>query len=109
MLVNVFYRKDFGRVEPCDVCAADYDYVCDVRVEGYGDERKRGVDEAFREMNAVDGTETCCKLRVRSMSVGDVAVTPFGVWLCCSVGWEPVNVDVALDFHKRAIAGGFAA
>lgn len=49
-------------------------------------------DVAFRQMNAVDGTELCCQLRVRSMSVGDVAVDSNGVaHLCCSMGWAETS------------------
>jgi len=50
------------------------------------------LDVAFRQMNAVDGNELCCQLRVRSMSVGDVAVDADGVaHLCCSMGWEATS------------------
>lgn len=56
-----------------------------------------GLDALFRDMNAVDGTETCCRLRVRSMSVGDVAIdTATGeAWCCASIGWERVSVQGA--------------
>jgi hypothetical protein len=50
------------------------------------------LEVVFRQMNAVDGTELCCKLRVRSMSVGDVAVDAAGVaHLCCSCGWAETS------------------
>lgn len=102
MLVNVFYRREFGRVDVADVKASDYDYVCDLQVTG----ETPGLEYAFREMNAVDGTETCCKLRVRSMSVGDVVVMPGGAFLCMSTGWNQIT-EVA-DFAARVKVGDFA-
>lgn len=66
-----------------------------VRWENYeevGTVEAPDVEALFRDMNAVEGTETCCKLRVRSMSVGDIALdTREGVaWYCAPTGWKPV-------------------
>jgi hypothetical protein len=74
---------------PASVNLSNYDVVGVVEADD--------LEGLFREMNAVDGTETCCKLRVRSMSVGDVAVDDEGMaHFCASAGWEAVYVDPSL-------------
>ena len=54
------------------------------------------LEDLFRDMNAVEGNETCCKMKVRSMSVGDVAIdTRVGhgvAYYCASYGWRPVGL-----------------
>jgi len=47
-------------------------------------------EQVFRPMNAVDGTEIPVKLKVRSMSCGDVVVDmkTSKAWVCASAGWD---------------------
>jgi len=47
----------------------------------------------FNMMNAVEGIELCCQLRVRSMSVGDLLqdVATGAVIGCCGCGWKEVK------------------
>jgi hypothetical protein len=90
---SVMYRVDMpppGGKAPADVDLSDYQAVATVEAPD--------LDALFRDMNAVDGTETCCKLRVRSMSVGDVAIdTAMGeAWCCAGFGWEPVTTRGAV-------------
>lgn len=69
-----------------------------VSLAGY---KEVGVVEApnlgalFADMNAVDGTETCCRMHVRSMSVGDLAIDTRddAAYYCASVGWKRVELD----------------
>lgn len=83
---TVMYRLDMPPpgADPAHVNLADYREVGEVEAPD--------LEALFREMNCVDGTETCCKLRVRSMSVGDVAidVATGTVWYCAPAGWEPM-------------------
>lgn len=108
MLANIFYRKqpNFRDVSPDSLCASDFDYVCDFQPSILSQDGALG--QVFCEFNAVDGTETCCKLRLRSMSVGDVVRTTDGVFLCASAGWEPVTGDAAAGFDARARAADFS-
>ncbi len=72
---------------PASVSRALYDDVGVVEAEH--------LEDLFRDMNAVvDGTETCCRLRVRSMSVGDVAIDTRdeSAHYCASEGWIPVEL-----------------
>lgn len=47
------------------------------------------LDTLFRSMNAVDGDELCCQLKVRSMSTGDVAEEEDGtLHQCAVIGWK---------------------
>ncbi len=47
------------------------------------------LEQAFEEMNVVDGTELPVRLGVRSMMTGDVVVDEDGdVWFCAMAGWE---------------------
>ena len=86
MKFTVYYSKEMDRT-PRDLSPAAFDKIAEVE----GDE----PDDVFREMNAVDGTETCCKLRVRSMSVGDVLVAENGIsYLCESAGWKRITFVV---------------
>jgi len=84
---RVLYGSAFGpSAAPAEVDPAAYREVA--RVEA------ADLEALFREMNAVGGTETCCRLRVRSMSVGDVAidVATGEAWYCAAFGWERVAV-----------------
>lgn len=50
------------------------------------------LEEVFRQMNIVDGDELPVKLKVRSMSSGDVVVDEDGeVWYCAGAGWEKTS------------------
>jgi len=56
------------------------------------------LEEVFRQMNHVDGTEIVSKLGnqrgmpLRSMSSGDIALAEDGkIWFCASVGWREVT------------------
>ena len=103
MLANIFYRREFSRVDAAEVFEGDYDYMCDYQPSILSDDSVLG--QAFREFNAVDGTEICCRLRMRSMSVGDVVRTSDGVFLC---GWTELTGDVAAAFDARANNPDFA-
>jgi len=87
---RVLYARSMRESYPWHGCPAsvkltDYDEVATVEAPD--------LDALFREMNAVDGDETCCKLRVRSMSVGDVAVDDVGqAHFCASAGWDLVEM-----------------
>lgn len=88
-MASIFYRKDM--IQP----GLGYFYVCDLDIPA---EAEAPLEWVFREMNAVDGTETCCRLKVRSMSVGDVVVHEGKAWECAPAGWEEVTnnpVDLA--------------
>jgi len=62
----------------------DYEYITDL-----GDVT---LEEAFRQMNVVDGDELPTKLGVRSMMNGDVILDEDGdVWFLGVVGWERCN------------------
>lgn len=51
------------------------------------------LEDLFRKMNDVDGTELPVAIGVRSLSVGDVAVDEHGNgYFCAMVGWSPVQV-----------------
>lgn len=110
MLVAVFYRRPaesdrFANPTPSAALRADYAYVCDVPVL---DGAQVPEEDVFREMNAVDGTETCCQLRLRSMSVGDVLViSDKQVLYCASCGFEPVPDPAADEFRAAAEASDF--
>lgn len=51
------------------------------------------LEALFDDMQAVRGAETCCRLRVRPMSVGDVVIEEATgeAWYCAPVGWLPVQ------------------
>jgi len=87
---RVLYRES-GR----DISVAAPAVVSRARYRDIGLVEADDLEGLFREMNAVDGTETCRKLRVRSMSVGDVAIdTRVGqgvAYYCASYGWRRVG------------------
>lgn len=87
---QVWYKKSPNFLAaPKLVDLSEYTKVATVEATSTG--------EVFRMMNAVDGSELCCKLGVRSMSVGDVLVEErpdgrFGRAMACDpVGWKEVN------------------
>jgi len=98
---RVLYRTEKYNPDeaPSSVNLADYREVATVESDD--------LETLFREMNCVDGTETCCRLRVRSLSVGDVAIDPSGsAFYCASCGWEPVTVTVGRTIWERLGADG---
>lgn len=69
---------------PVDVDHRDFDLVTTIEADD--------LEDLFRKMNVVDGTEAPIRLRVRSMCSGDVAVDADGkVWFCASCGWEETH------------------
>lgn len=47
------------------------------------------LEVVFRRMNVVDGDELPVKLKIRSLSVGDVVVDETGAaYYCAMVGWK---------------------
>ena len=68
--------------------------VSRARYREIGTVRAVNLEHLFRELNAVDGTEVCCKMGVRSMSVGDVAIDTRDdtAYYCEGVGWTTVRL-----------------
>jgi hypothetical protein len=89
-LYRVFYLKSsrdlrFGQPAPAKVDLDAYTFIANVDASN--------LDDLFRRMNVVDGSdfEMPQKLRCRSMSVGDVAIDRDGkAHYCASFGWENV-------------------
>jgi hypothetical protein len=51
----------------------------------------KDLEDVFRQMNNVDGTELPAKLKIRSLSVGDVAVVNGAASLCMPTGWQRID------------------
>lgn len=92
-MVRIYYRTESAiRKNPCAFAPPnegldkdDYELV-----HTYETKDAPSLEEIFREMNAVDGDELCCQLKVRSMMPGDVVVDEQDdVWFCAAAGWEP--------------------
>jgi hypothetical protein len=95
MLVKVVY--------PRDVPGGDHkEFVVEVEspdVEG-------ALEETFRKMNVVDGTELPVELGCRSMSCGDLIMAR-GRWFVCEpMGWREVPAFFAYPYI--ATSGTFA-
>jgi hypothetical protein len=85
----VFYHQTMLCRDAIKARAEDYKFITKTDVS-------KEIEGVFRQLNAVDGTELCCRLRVRSMSVGDVLVdaeTKVGLF-CAPMGWEPLSEGV---------------
>lgn len=99
MKAVVFYVKNefFGRNILTGVAKhAQYHKVAEVDVPS--------LEDCFRQMNVVDGTELPVKLKVRSMSVGDVVVLGSGkVFFCAMTGWQELTSEEALKFRHDAL------
>jgi hypothetical protein len=85
----VLYRlggANFGHsMAPTTVRRGNYHVVATVEAAD--------LEALFRDMNAVTGDETCCRLGVRSMSVGDLAIDPEGIVHYCAPGsWTTVGL-----------------
>lgn len=91
MIYTVFYSKDMRAawMKSCDndvetIAKTDYDEITKIEAESLG--------AAFRLMNVVDGDELPTKLKVRSLSVGDIVVDANGkASLCAPIGWIKVE------------------
>jgi hypothetical protein len=59
------------------------------------------IETLFREMNVVDGTELPVKLKIRSLSVGDIVldVAAEKCWYCSPIGWTELD-RVCFDLLK---------
>jgi len=94
-MIEVYYTKSLHnlvRSTPTEVDPADYDKVAEIGPDDTQDGASIDcLGAVFRAMNAVDGSELCCKLHVRSMSVGDIAVIDGVAHYCCSTGWAQVQ------------------
>lgn len=102
---RVLYKKTFPKTgeTPVSVEMKDYDEVTSLTFGGPVGYPSGSVNEdlemIFRDMNAVDGDETCCKLKVRSMSVGDVVIDASGnAHYCAHTGWTKVEMKVTTRF-----------
>lgn len=84
---RVLYNEnpDFFAAPKSPVNLAGYKVVAEVEALDH--------ECVFEAMNAVDGTELCCRLRVRSMSVGDLLqdVATGEILACAPCGWEKVQ------------------
>ena len=58
------------------------------------------LDELFREMNVVDGSEVPAKLKIRSMMVGDVVldIASEKGWVCDMIGWKDLPTSTLAAF-----------
>ena len=80
---TVYYTHDTmsGFRPPTKFEEGDYDRVAEVEASD--------LEDLFRKMNVVDGTELPVQLKVRSMCMGDVALDSQGqYWFCGMVGWK---------------------
>jgi hypothetical protein len=88
---RVYYAKDFmqGYTDPA-FKASEYKQVAFVEADD--------LNDLFRQMNVIHGDEDelPLKLKVRSMSCGDVAVcqTTEKAWFCAPGGWVEVTPTV---------------
>lgn len=85
LYLNADSFRDAMFITAANVDLGNYRLVAEVEADS--------PDGVFRDMNAVDGTELCCQLRVRSMSVGDLLIRrdTLEVLLCASCGWDVVQ------------------
>lgn len=85
---RIYYTKDLTAIYRGD---ARFDRETHDRVAECVE--AQDLEDLFRKMNVVDGTELPVELKVRSMSVGDVAIDGKGVaWMCMIAGWERLHV-----------------
>lgn len=68
-----------------EVVTGEYHLVTEFEADSIG--------TVYRDMNAVDGNEHVCELRVRSMSVGDLVLETDTekLFYCDPFGWAPVD------------------
>jgi hypothetical protein len=88
MIYSVWYRKKFSSTfdVPSSLNKDDYKHITDLDATN--------LEDVFRKMNAVAGTELPLQLKVRSLSVGDVVIEKGGlnaIWYCAPCGWEKVT------------------
>lgn len=82
-------------VYPRDVPGEDHkEFVIEVESTGV----EGALEEAFRLMNVVDGTELPVELECRSMSCGDLVMVQ-GRWFVCEpTGWREVPASFAYPY-----------
>ena len=51
------------------------------------------LELVWTDHNAVSGTERCCQLRIRSLSVGDVVQLDDRAFACESIGWVEIKPE----------------
>ncbi len=88
MNFQVYYNeKSHFVATPPVIALADYKFVTNVNAEN--------LEEVFEKMNVVDGDELPVRLRVRSLSVGDVVVNVSSneAFACDPCGWRKVEVQ----------------
>ena len=91
-LFTVLYVKEPAFVEPMPPRRIDYDHIVEVEAET--------LDEVFEIMNGVKSNLTQT-LQVRSMSVGDILLTPSErIMLCARVGWIQVDPVAFYDVTR---------
>jgi len=76
-------------------------------VETVVEEVEAALNETFRRFNCVTGdakTEDCVRLRIRSMSVGDVVKAPLEsdgkYFVVCGIGWKEIGVKELNELRK---------
>lgn len=84
---QVYYHNDISAIYTRDLSQpdmGDYKQVCTID----GDD----LEQVFRQMNVVDGTELPVQLQVRSMCCGDLVLdmATNEWWLCDLAGWKQV-------------------
>lgn len=90
MIFEVHYRidtRDFVSSASASVPASNYKHVVSLDATD--------LEDLFRRMNVVDGSdiEMPRRLRCRSMSVGDIAIDTQGkAHFCASAGWEETEI-----------------
>jgi hypothetical protein len=84
---TVYYARGFAdRNPPATLKLANYAKITAVEATG--------LEDVFRQMNVVDGTEMPVRIHCRSMSVGDVVVDEAGAaHFVCSAGWQIVALE----------------
>jgi hypothetical protein len=73
--------------------AATLHAIVDGHYEEVATLETESLSTLFREMNVVDGTELPVKLKVRSLSVGDIVMDVMArkCWYCSPVGWTELD------------------
>lgn len=92
MAFAIYYLKNehFTGVAPASPNPERYDFIASLANLDHH-------DDVFRPMNVVDGTELPVRLKVRSMSCGDIVVDmkTSKAWVCADFGWGELPSDFA--------------
>jgi hypothetical protein len=85
-MTHIFYIRSYTDPE-----GSLYDYVTSFQSEE--------LEDIFRRMNAVDGDERCCEIGVRSMMVGDIAITTtgHGGFICAAASWGRISESMEAE------------